>query len=208
MEGSAKNKGFLSRVIEKLKSYGEPDSYYIKMRLSVEKITKEYEDYVNSQIPADLGDLEIHPATLEDLSAIKDIHNLAWQSVDTLYRPISVDALERINNFDNTVFFLAKYNSKDIGFILLDFEGKNNEFGVIAGLGLIPEYQRLGIGKKLGLTAWNYFKERNVKELHCEVYMKNNVSYSFIKSLGFSAYGRRKPKEKTHQRQIYPKYGF
>jgi ribosomal protein S18 acetylase RimI-like enzyme len=40
----------------------------------------------------------------------------------------------------------------------------------------------------LGMAAWNYFQQKNIKELRCEVYVENKASYNFIKSLGFQEY--------------------
>ena len=59
---------------------------------------------------------------------------------------------------------------------------------IIAGLGIIPRFQRKGLGTVLGMAAWNYFKEADVKELKCEVYIDNITSYTFISSLGFEEY--------------------
>ena len=38
------------------------------------------------------------------------------------------------------------------------------------------------------MAAWNFFKEQNIKELWAEVYYQNEVSYNFMKSLGFEEY--------------------
>jgi ribosomal protein S18 acetylase RimI-like enzyme len=45
------------------------------------------------------------------------------------------------------------------------------------------------LGTILGLAAWNYFKEKGLKELRCEVYKENLRSYNFIKSLNFEEFG-------------------
>ena len=75
--------------------------------------------------------------------------------------------------------------------MIIDFEGENNEYGVIAGLGVLPRYQRKGLGTILGLAAWSYLKEKGIKELRCEVYKDNKVSYNFIKGLQFEEFGER-----------------
>jgi ribosomal protein S18 acetylase RimI-like enzyme len=48
------------------------------------------------------------------------------------------------------------------------------------------------------MAAWNFFKEIGVKELRCEVYKSNKVSYNFIKSLGFEEYDT-----KTYKREDF-----
>ncbi|MHA1274891.1 MAG: GNAT family N-acetyltransferase, partial [Promethearchaeota archaeon] len=66
-----------------------------------------------------------------------------------------------------------------------------NEYGIIAGLGVLPRFQRKGLGKILGMAAWDLFKKKGVKELRCEVYIENKSSYNFIKSLGFEEYEKK-----------------
>ena len=77
---------------------------------------------------------------------------------------------------------IAKINSIVVGFVILCYEGLNNEYGVIAGLGIEPRFHRRGIGTALGIEAWKFFKQNNVKEIRCEVYYKNIVSLNFVKS--------------------------
>ena len=106
----------------------------------------------------------------------------------TPYSPITLVTLKRIWNFDDTTILIARVYGTDGGFIILDLEGPNKEFGIIAGLGVIPRFQRKGLGKILGMAAWNHFKKIGVKELRCEVYHENKASYDFISSLGFENY--------------------
>jgi len=40
------------------------------------------------------------------------------------------------------------------------------------------------------MAAWNYFKEKGLKELRCEVYNDNQKSFNFIKGLKFEEFGR------------------
>ena len=69
---------------------------------------------------------------------------------------------------------------------------------MIAGLGVLPRFQRKGLGTVIGMAAWNYFKKKGVKELRCEVYKSNTVSYNFIASLGFEEFG-----VKTYRREDF-----
>ena len=82
---------------------------------------------------------------------------------------------------------------RDSGFVILDFEGDNKEFAIIAALGVLTRFQRKGLGTVLGMAAWNHIKENhpNVKELRCEVYKDNHISYNFIKWIGFEEFGKK-----------------
>jgi len=41
------------------------------------------------------------------------------------------------------------------------------------------------------MAAWNHFKKKGVKELRCEVFKDNKVSFNFIKSIGFEEFARK-----------------
>ncbi len=163
---------------------------YLQMRLPIEKITKEFENTLREKIEKKIFQANIREAELKDLSVITDIYNKSWLTSSTPFRPIQRESLKIIFNDQNTVFLIAKVYDSDGGFVILDFEGENNEYGVIAGLGVLPRFQGKGLGTILGMAAWNYFKEKGLKELRCEVYNDNQKSFNFIKGLNFEEFGR------------------
>ncbi len=163
---------------------------YIQMRLPVDKITKEFETELKDKIEHNIIKAKIREAKKEDLDILKNIYNRAWLTSNTPFRPITKMDLLKILEHPDTIFLIAKVYGNDAAFVLLDFEGENNEFAVIAALAVIPRFQRRGVGSALGMASWRYLKENypNVKELRCEVYKDNKVSYSFIKGIGFEEY--------------------
>lgn len=163
---------------------------YIQMRLPVDKITKEFETELKDKIEHSIIKAKIREAKKEDLDILKNIYNRAWLTSNTPFRPITKTDLLKILEHPDTIFLIAKVYGNDAAFVLLDFEGENNEFAVIAALAVIPRFQRRGVGSALGMASWRYLKENypNVKELRCEVYKDNKVSYSFIKGIGFEEY--------------------
>lgn len=176
---------------------------YIQMRLSVEKITKDFEAELKDKIEHNIIKAKIREATKEDLDSLKEIYNRAWLTSNTPFRPITKTDLEKILNYPETIFLIAKVYGTDAAFLLLDFEGKDNEFAVIAALAVIPRFQRRGVGSVLGMASWQYLKEKhpNVKEVRCEVYKDNQVSYSFIKGIGFEEYGTKVYKKEDFEIQ-------
>ena len=114
---------------------------------------------------------------------------MAWLTSHTPFSPISLNTLESLYKCPEIKILIAKAFGIDAGFIILDLEGPNNCYGSIAGLGILPKFQRKGIGINLGLEAWNNFKQKGIKELRCEVYLKNKRSYAFIKAMGFKKFG-------------------
>ncbi|MBD3254279.1 MAG: GNAT family N-acetyltransferase [Candidatus Lokiarchaeota archaeon] len=164
---------------------------YVQMRLPVNEITQEFEDSLKERIEKNFIHAKIREASSDDLHIIMDLYNKSWLTTNTPFRPISVGSLESIFEDADTVFLIARVYGIDAGFVILDFEGPNKEYGIIAGLGVIPRFQRRGLGTVLGMAAWNYFKENSVKELRCEVYKDNLGSQSFIKWIGFKEYEKR-----------------
>ncbi|TXT67498.1 MAG: hypothetical protein BAJALOKI1v1_80031 [Promethearchaeota archaeon] len=164
---------------------------YVQMKLPVESITDEFEAEIKSKVEKNFLNAKIREASHEDLESVLQIHNRAWLTANEPFRPIELDTLEKIYEYPDTVLLIAKVYGQDGGFIMLDFENEG-KIGVIAGLGVLPRYQRKGLGTVLGMAAWNYFKTKGVEELRCEVYKDNTVSYSFIKSLGFEEYERKR----------------
>jgi RimJ/RimL family protein N-acetyltransferase len=166
---------------------------YIQVRLPVEKITKEFEDSLKEKIEHSIFRATIRIANKSDLKSVMELYNKAWLTANTPFRPIEIDSLKAIFNDPDTRFLIAKIYGRDSGFVILDFEGENKEFAIIAALGVIPRFQRRGLGTVLGMAAWNYIKENhpNVKEIRAEVYKDNFSSSKFIKWIGFEEFGKK-----------------
>ena len=165
---------------------------YIQMKLPLEKITGEFESELGEKVEKNILHAKIRVASETDLESIMYIYNRSWLTSNTPFSRITVDSLETIYGYPETVILIAKVYGSDAAFIILDFEGPNNEYGVIAGLGVLPRFQRKGLGTVIGMAAWNFFKEKKgVKELRCEVFTENLTSYNFIKSLGFEEFDKK-----------------
>ena len=162
---------------------------YIQMKLPVEKITREFEAEISSKIEHNVIKANIREASLKDLETVVYLYNRSWLTSCTPYTHLTIETLKKIASYQETVIFIARVYGTDGGFVILDLEGPNKEYGIIAGLGVIPRFQRKGLGKILGMAAWNHFKKIGVKELRCEVYHENKASYNFISSLGFEEFG-------------------
>ncbi|MHA2281310.1 MAG: N-acetyltransferase family protein [Promethearchaeota archaeon] len=188
-----KKKGKKDVVDESTEELYEDGMVYIQMRLPVDDITKDFEDKLKDKIERNIIKAIIREAKREDLDSLKNIYNRAWLTSNTPFRPITKTDLLKILEGPDTVFLIAKVYGIDAAFVLLDFEGENKEFAVIAALAVIPRFQRRGLGKILGVYIWNFLKQNynDVKEIRAEVYKDNKVSYSFIKGIGFEEFERR-----------------
>ena len=165
---------------------------YIQMKLPLENITLEFEADLSKKVEKNILHAIIREASENDLESIMYIYNRSWLTSNTPFSRITVDSLKIIYNYPETVILIAKVYGSDAAFIILDLEGPNNEYGVIAGLGVLPRFQRKGLGTVIGMAAWRFFKEKEgVKELRCEVFTENLTSYNFIKSLGFEDFDKK-----------------
>ena len=190
IETKKKHKVEVDKAAEELYQDG---MVYIQMKLPVEKITNEFEKNLKEKIEHNIVQANIREATKSDLESLKYIYNRAWLTSNTPFRPITKTDLQKILEYPETVFLIAKLYGSNAAFLLLDFEGENKEFAIIAALAVIPRFQRKGLGSVLGMASWQYLKEKfpNVKEIRCEVYKDNEVSYAFIKGIGFEEYGKK-----------------
>ena len=166
---------------------------YIQMKLPLQRITPEYENEIKKKVENNVYNAKIRQASENDLNTIINIYNRSWLTSNEPFAPLSYESIKVLFDDPDIVILIAKVYGIDAGFIILDIEGKNKEYGVIAGLGVIPRFQRKGLGKVLGLAGWNYLKKKSkdIKELRCEVYPDNKTSYNFIKSLGFEEFDRK-----------------
>lgn len=188
IEAKRKRKEGLDKTAEEIYRDG---MIYVQMRLPVDKITKEFEDELKYKIDHNIIHASIREANTSDLDSIKNLYNKSWLTSNTPFRPITKTSLLQIFEDPDTVFLIGKVYGKEAAFVILDFEGENKECAVIAALAVLPRFQRRGLGTILGMATWNYLKEnyKHVKELKCEVYKDNIVSFSFIKWIGFEEYG-------------------
>jgi ribosomal protein S18 acetylase RimI-like enzyme len=190
IEKKKKKEEVIDESVEELYDDG---MVYIQMRLSVDKITNEFEEKLKDKIEQNIIKAIIREAKKEDLDSLKNIYNRSWLTSNTPFRPITKTDLLKILEHPDTVFLIAKVYGIDAAFVLLDFEGDDKEIAVIAALAVIPRFQRRGLGKILGVYIWNFLKQNynNVDEIRAEVYQDNKVSYAFIKGIGFEEYDRR-----------------
>lgn len=171
-----------------LKVFGDiqPGYAYIQMRASAELINERFEKDLQKRIAKQVS---IRIATLDDIPKLVDMYNRAFLTANDPYAPMNEENMRLIYNYHNTKILIGSIYGIDAGFVIIDYEGKNKEIGIIAGLGTLPEWQKRGIGSTIGIASWEYFKKENVKELRCEVYSKNYASYRLIKGMGFEEVG-------------------
>lgn len=121
----------------------------------------------------------------EEKSKITDqiLHQLPdWFGVEESV----VTYIEEVKNYD---FYVCLYHEKTVGFITLKYH--NAYTAEIAVMGILAEYHRLGIGRKLVETCLKKLKEQHYHFLTVKTLDASRESESyrktreFYKSLGF-----------------------
>ncbi len=87
---------------------------------------------------------------------------------------------DKIKNNSKSRFWVAKYESKVIGFTSAFRKENTNNIG---GFYILPQYQRKGIGKQLLRKVLDWVGVE--KEIHLEVVEYNTKAINFYKKFGF-----------------------
>ncbi len=184
-----KVRNLFTEIQEGFSSLYTDNEDYITLRISVEKAEQIAEKKLKHYINTHKINIKIREAKERDIPKINEIYHRSWKASELPMKEVTEELLMEIFQDSDTHFLLARLDSEDVGFILIEFNKLNREIGLISGLGVLPRYQKGGIGKYLSLEAWKFFKDKRVKELRCEVYKKNEMAKRFIKDLGFEERG-------------------
>jgi len=128
---------------------------------------------------------------LEDILRIEEKiereHNL--QSPERM-EYLKETAIYHLQHGDPLMNLGAEIDGKLVGFVFAETRlwefGRGEKTGWIKVLGIDPEYQERGIGRKLGETLLSHFERKNVKKVRTLVDWYAGDLISFFKSLGFN----------------------
>jgi ribosomal protein S18 acetylase RimI-like enzyme len=176
---------FFSGVSERIRDLYNIRDDYVEMEMPASKMSPEFVQHLKDKVKSYHGEVAIREASKEDIDIIMDIYEKAWKSSTMPFRISSKEKLKDIYEYKGTKFLLASVDQEDVGFILIDIAGIGDNTGIIVALGILPEYQRKGIGHYLALHAWEYFQKHKVNQFRCEVHVENKVAINFIKEFGF-----------------------
>ena len=170
---------------------------YRQMRISIGELTREQEKMYNEVLELNPLKVKTNEASDKDIEVIVNLYNKSWLTSNTPFRNIAAETMMSLYNNPEILILIAKVYGIPAGFIILDFEGEKNHYASILALGILPRFQHRGLGRFLGLNAWEYFKQRNIREVRSEVYVDNIVSYKFNQTMGFEEIGM-----KTYTKEV------
>jgi ribosomal protein S18 acetylase RimI-like enzyme len=176
----------IKNMIERKTLYEDLKSLtYRQMRFSIEELTPEQEKKYNEELKLNPLRAKISEATDNDIEALVYLYNKSWLTSNTPFSSITTETLMSLKHNPEIVILFAKVYGIPAGFIILDFEGEKDHYASILALGILPRFQHKGLGRFLGLNAWKYFTQRDIRELRSEVYVNNTISYKFNQAMGF-----------------------
>jgi ribosomal protein S18 acetylase RimI-like enzyme len=107
--------------------------------------------------------------------------------------PSRIVTLEDVLTFPESRTFIATLWHTFAGFVYLTIEedplGTGEVVGAIAGIGVLPKYRGKKIGLQLLRHSVNYFEDKGIEKLICEVYEHNEASLAMFKGLGMEIVG-------------------
>ncbi len=125
-----------------------------------------------------------------DLEKFTELYNAIFLAAPDPSRSLTV---EEARNFEEESTFIALLGSTFAGFIYLTidraFTDPNALAGAIAGIGVLAKYRGKKIGIRLLNHAIDYFKDKDVEFLICEVYEKNEPSRRMFEGMGMRIVG-------------------
>jgi ribosomal protein S18 acetylase RimI-like enzyme len=143
----------------------------------------------------------------KDISATTDIRMLEMTDLDDILkiegkieREIAIEKTDRMDSLKKTaVYHLqqdepllnlgAEIDGKLVGFMFAEVRhwefGRGEKTGWIKVLGVDPEYQGRGIGRKLGETMLDHFRRKKITKVRTLVDWYEGDLISYFRSLGF-----------------------
>lgn len=98
-------------------------------------------------------------------------------------------SIEHALKVESFKYFLAQFDSNNVGFIAISCLGDEGE---ILSLAVKSKFRRKGIGEKLIKVALNYFSSCGIKNIFLEVAVSNVAAQKLYTKTGFKEIYRRK----------------
>jgi GNAT superfamily N-acetyltransferase len=184
-----------------------PGFRYVIMNLPMSKISPEKLAEMASKVRQVMPLLKTWVASEADIPRLVDLYNASFFQCPDPYRPVTESDMRAI--FEKSTIIMGNMYGSDAAFIVNKIEthtsetGKIERLGVICGIAVHPRFRQKGLATAIGLAAYDFFKDKHVDHLQCEVYEKNGPSMSFITWVGFRPAGQLVVKAPSAQ-QINP----
>lgn len=156
---------------------------YAEAQLKRDEFTKKIK---NSIVSREITIKNLNHTT--DLERFRELYNEIFFAAPDPSRELSVD---EVKHFPEESTFIAYLGSSMVGFVYLtiDINDAGEAEGAVAGIGVLARYRGKKIGLRLLDQVYNYFDDKNIDTLVCEVYEKNEPSLKMFEGLGMQLKG-------------------
>lgn len=149
-----------------------------------------------------MGDVIVREATAEDVPQIKEVFKgfaRFHESRDSSFNHVENCAdlwgayvTEHLKS-DEAVVLAAEYEGRIVGYCVGLIQHKplvyrETLYGYIDNLGVLDEYQRMGIGEQLYKQVREWFEARCIKRIELFAASRNERSTAFWRKMGFRTF--------------------
>ncbi|MEW6654014.1 MAG: GNAT family N-acetyltransferase [Bacteroidota bacterium] len=131
-----------------------------------------------------------------DAEAVREILMLSWKYAYSSFIPqsdldyyldktYSLDLLKQASKNHAFTCFVSELNNKVCGWLKI-YESKEENRIYLSSLYVLPEYQKLKIGKRFFELASAIAAEKSYKEIYIGVMVQNEQAVNWYKRLGFN----------------------
>jgi aminoglycoside 6'-N-acetyltransferase I len=137
--------------------------------------------------------MEIEAFSSENIKQLTELVLELWTDGDF---EEELEYYQSLLDSESDICYLAKAQGSYIGFIHLSIRNEYVEgatdfpIAYIEGLYVKPDYQKLGIGKKLTLMGENWGRQKGCKQVASDAELDNSMSIDFHKKMGFEEVNR------------------
>jgi ribosomal protein S18 acetylase RimI-like enzyme len=121
-------------------------------------------------------DWNIQQDTLDSIDETVDGMKKLWP----LFKLFGIFSYQIRNNFKG---YFWEEEGKPAGLVTIHSQGKDE--WLVGNIGVLPEFRRRGIARKLFRHVLEYFREQNCKRIYLQVIDGNLPAYTLYKDLGF-----------------------
>ena len=108
-----------------------------------------------------------------------------WEKAGLPYKPHGRDSREKIEaevRRDCNLFLFAKSGEDYIGAVLVTHDGRK---GWINRVAVLPDFQKMGIGKKLVVAGESWLENQGIDMFACQIESYNSESLEAFQKMGY-----------------------